>query len=64
MASFERWMTQVSMVIGRVRDAEAGRPTLLYDVEVDDAVMFAWWQQSMKPSEAARRFLDGEARPK
>lgn len=63
MASFDRWLSTFATCVGRVRDREAGRPTLLFVSEYDEDALHAWWQEGVRPKIAAQRFLAGEARP-
>jgi hypothetical protein len=60
--TFERWQSTFATQVGKVRDKEAGHPTLLYDSECDDETLQTWYMQGVTPSEAAKMFLAGEGR--
>lgn len=61
--TFARWQTMLAAQVSKIRETETGHPTLLMDDEADEDVLFAWYRDGVKPTEAARRFFAGEARP-
>jgi hypothetical protein len=60
--NFNSWQSSFATQVGKVRDAQAGHPTLLYDSECDDETLLTWYMQGVTPSEAAKLFLSGEGR--
>jgi hypothetical protein len=61
--TFQRWQSTFAAQVGKVRDKEAGHPTLLFDSECDEDTLLTWYMQGVTPSEAAKMFLNDEGRP-
>jgi hypothetical protein len=62
--TFSHWSNRFGDQVSKMREAETGEIYLTMRDECDEDLLHDWYMAGMKPKEAAKRFMAGEARAK